>query len=79
MHTTHSTLSSLVDRAITGKQRPLEFYLREQSRLPGPRANLELVNDLFVEINAWRVDVHPQLDRNGVLSRDAGAEHGYQH
>src|SRR5437867_4512185 len=46
MHTTHSTLSSLVDRAITGKQRPLEFYLREQSRLPGPRANLELVNDL---------------------------------
>lgn len=42
----HDTLSSLVDRALVGNQRPLEFYLREQSRLPGPRANLELVNDL---------------------------------
>ncbi len=46
MHSTHSTLSALVDRALTGNQRPLEFYLREQSRLPGHRANLELVNDL---------------------------------
>ncbi len=46
MHSTHSTLSSLVERALTGNQRPLEFYLREQSRLPGPRANLELVSDL---------------------------------
>ena len=46
MDTTHSTLSSLVDRALKGNMRPLEFYLREQSRLPGPRANLELVNDL---------------------------------
>lgn len=42
----HDTLSSLVERAILGNQRPLEYYLREQSRLPGPRANLELVNDL---------------------------------
>src|SRR6266581_8809643 len=41
----HDTLSSLVERAMMGSQRPLEFYLREQSRLPGPRANLELVND----------------------------------
>ncbi len=46
MHSTHSTLSSLVDRALMGNQRPLEFYLREQSRLPGPRANLELVNEM---------------------------------
>jgi len=46
MHITHSTLSSLVERALTGNQRPLEFYLHEQSRLPGPRANLELVNEL---------------------------------
>ena len=46
MHNTHDTLLSLVERALTGNQRPLEFYLREQSRLPGPRANLELVNDL---------------------------------
>lgn len=46
MDITHSTLSSLVDRALGGNQRPLEFYLREQSRLPGTRANLELVNDV---------------------------------
>ncbi len=46
MHSTHDTLSSLVERALTSNPRPLEFYLREQSRLPGPRANLELVNDL---------------------------------
>jgi hypothetical protein len=42
----HDTLSSLVDRALTGNQRPLEFYLLENSRLPGPRANLELANDV---------------------------------
>jgi hypothetical protein len=42
----HDTLSSLVDRALTGNQRPLEFYLRDNSRLPGPRANLELAHDV---------------------------------
>ncbi len=42
----HETLSSLVARAFTGNRRPLEYYLRDQSRLPGPRANLELVNSL---------------------------------
>ncbi len=42
----HNTLASLVERALQGNHRPLEFYLREQSHLPGPRANLELVNDL---------------------------------
>ena len=42
----HETLSSLVARAFNGNQRPLEFYLREQSHLPGARANLELVNSL---------------------------------
>jgi len=42
----HDTLSSLVERALTGNQRPLEFYLRDHSRLPGPRANLELANDM---------------------------------
>src|SRR3989440_9831004 len=46
MHTTHSTLSALVERSLAGNLRPLEFYLREQSRLPGTRANLELVNEL---------------------------------
>lgn len=42
----HDTLSSLVARAFTGNRRPLEYYLREQSRLPGTRANLELVSSL---------------------------------
>ena len=42
----HETLSSLVARAFTGNRRPLEYYLRERSRLPGTRANLELVNNL---------------------------------
>ena len=46
MHSTHSTLSALVERSLAGNLRPLEFYLREQSRLPGTRANLELVNEL---------------------------------
>lgn len=59
MHSTHSTLSSLVDRALIGNQRPLEFYLREQSRLPGPRANLELVND-FSYLLAALVSEQPE-------------------
>ena len=42
----HDTLPSLVERAIQGSERPLEFYLLEHSRLPGPRANLELGDDL---------------------------------
>ena len=42
----YETLSSLIARAFTGNRRPLEYYLREQSRLPGTRANLELVNSL---------------------------------
>ena len=42
----HDTLSPLVERALMGNRRPLEFYLRGQGHLPGPRANLELVNDL---------------------------------
>ncbi len=41
----HETLSSLVERALNGSRRPLEFYLREQSRLPGKRANLELATE----------------------------------
>jgi hypothetical protein len=42
----HSTLPSLVDRGLAGNPRPLEFFLRDQSHLPGTRANLELVHDL---------------------------------
>ncbi len=66
MHTTHITLSSLVDRAFAGNPRPLEFYLREQSRLPGTRANLELVNDLSYLLAALMPEhsdeVRPLLD-----------------
>ena len=42
----HETLSALVERALAGRQRPLEFYLRDQSRLPGSRANLDLADDM---------------------------------
>lgn len=42
----HDTLLSLVERAIARQIRPLEFYLREHSRLPGSRANLELADDV---------------------------------
>src|SRR5260370_5633405 len=42
----YETMPALVERALKGDQRPLEYYLREQSRLPGSRANLELVNDI---------------------------------
>ena len=42
----HDTLASLVERALANNPRPLEFYLRDHSRLPGSRANLELANDV---------------------------------
>lgn len=42
----HDTLASLVERALAKNPRPLEFYLREHSRLPGSRANMELANDV---------------------------------
>jgi hypothetical protein len=42
----HDTLLSLVERAIARQVRPLEFYLREHSRLPGSRVNLELADDV---------------------------------
>jgi hypothetical protein len=40
------TLQPLILRALQDNPRPLEFYLREQSHLPGPRANLKLVDDV---------------------------------
>lgn len=46
----YDTLPSLVERALTDNSRPLEFYLREQSHLPGPRANLGLVGELSDEL-----------------------------
>jgi hypothetical protein len=58
----YTTLGSLVERAIMGNQRPLEFYLRDQSRLPGPRANLELVND-FSDLLAMVAAEQPENTR----------------
>ncbi len=40
------TLQPLIERALSGQSGFLEFYLRDQSRLPGARANLELAQDL---------------------------------
>ncbi len=40
------TLLPLILRALQDNPRPLEFFLREQSHLPGPRANLKLVDDV---------------------------------
>ena len=40
------TLQPLIDRAMAGQPAFLEFYLRDQGRLPGTRANLELAQDL---------------------------------
>jgi hypothetical protein len=54
----HDTLSSLVERALKGSQRPLEFYLRENGRLPGARANMELANDVSYLLAA-SVSRHP--------------------
>src|SRR5215469_5878906 len=42
----YDTMPSLVERALKGDRRPLAYYLREQSRLPGSRANLELASDV---------------------------------
>ncbi|GCE03680.1 hypothetical protein [Dictyobacter aurantiacus] len=59
----HDTLSSLVERAIAGQHRPLEFYLREHSRLPGSRPNFELANDF-----AYLMAAASAKHRNNVLS-----------
>ena len=40
------TLQPLIERALSGQPGFLEFYLRDRSRLPGTRANLELGQDL---------------------------------
>ncbi len=49
----HETLPALVARALTDNPRPLEFYLREQSHLPGARANLGLVGELSDELSSF--------------------------
>src|ERR1700743_2977036 len=52
------TLQSLVERALAGQPGFLEFYLRDQSRLPGARANVELAQDLS-QILAALVSSYP--------------------
>ena len=59
----HETLSSLLARAFTGNRRPLEYYLREQSRLPGTRANLELVNSLSNLLTAIQIRYSTKMTR----------------
>lgn len=53
------TLEPLIEKALRGRPRLLEFYLREQSHLPGPRANLALGYDL-AHLLALRVRHDPQ-------------------
>jgi hypothetical protein len=69
----HDTLSSLVERALTENYRPLEFYLRENSRLPGPRANLELAQDVAYLL-ASAVPKHPENVRS-LLNYFANGDH----
>ncbi|WP_069804705.1 hypothetical protein [Thermogemmatispora onikobensis] len=52
------TLEPLIDKALCGRPRLLEYYLREQSHLPGPRANLALAYDL-AHLLALRVPNDP--------------------
>jgi hypothetical protein len=58
----HDTLQPLVERALTGQPGFLEFYLREQSRLPGTRANLELAQD-FSGLLAFLAPAFPDETR----------------
>jgi hypothetical protein len=53
------TLKPLVYRALQENPRPLEFFLREQSHLPGPRANLKLVDDVS-DLLAEAVSTRPE-------------------
>lgn len=70
----YDTLSSLTERALKGSPLPLEFYLREHSRLPGVRANLELVADV-ASLLATSVERCPEKVRTLLkhLLRDAFA------
>jgi hypothetical protein len=65
------TLQPLIVRALQDNPRPLEFFLREQSHLPGPRANLKLVDDvahlLAEAVSAREEDARRVID---YLTRD---------
>ncbi|MGH2506544.1 MAG: hypothetical protein ACRDHZ_03875 [Ktedonobacteraceae bacterium] len=56
------TLQPLIERALSGHPGFLEFYLRDQSRLPGARANLELAQD-FSQILAFKAPTYPHEAR----------------
>jgi hypothetical protein len=62
----HDTLSSLIERALVGSPRPLEFYLREHSRLPGPRANLELAHDFGNILSTYSTRYSIDTERTAV-------------
>src|SRR5579872_3718771 len=66
------TLSPLILRALHDNPRPLEFFLREQSHLPGPRANLRLVDDVS-DVLAEAVSARPEDVRRVIehLTREA--------
>ncbi len=66
------TLQPLVVRALQENPRALEFFLREQSHLPGPRANLRLVDDVS-DVLAEAVSTRPEDVRRVIehLTRDA--------
>ncbi len=66
------TLQPLVVRALQENVRPLEFFLREQSHLPGRRANLKLVDDVS-DLLAEVVSTRPEEVRRVIehLTRDA--------
>lgn len=68
------TLQPLVYRALQENPRPLEFYLREQSHLPGYRANLKLVDDVS-DLLAEAVSTRPEDVRRVIahLTREAKA------
>ncbi len=72
----YDTLSSLIERALRGTPLPLEFYLREQSRLPGPRANLELAEDVgyLLSIQARTQPERVRSVLKHFFSRPAGPE-----
>lgn len=66
------TLQPLVIRALQENPRPLEYFLREQSHLPGKRANLKLVDDVS-NVLAEVVSTRPEDVRRVIehLTRDA--------
>jgi hypothetical protein len=55
-------LQPLIAKALDNQPGFLEFYLRDQSRLPGARANLELAQD-FSQILAFEASTYPHEAR----------------